>query len=172
VKFYDKGSSFKKKLLTMKKGDTIVASGLAGDFVLPKNKKKKLVFIAGGIGITPFRSMIQYLVDTKEARDVVLLYSNKRIQDIAYEDVFDKAEETLGIRSLYAITDPGSDIPALPNVIRTIDARTISQNIPDYKERIFYLSGPHGMVNAFQELLQSMGVKENHIKTDFFPGFA
>ena len=172
VKFYDKGSSFKKKLLGMQVGDTIVASGLAGDFVLPKDTKKKLVFIAGGIGITPFRSMVQYMIDKKEARDVVLLYSNKRIQDIAYEDVFDIAERTLGMKTLYAVTDPDADMPALPNVTRTIDARTISENIPDYRERTFYLSGPHGMVTAFESVLQSMGVKESQIKVDFFPGFA
>ena len=65
VKFYPNSSSFKKSLLFLNPGDKIVASQLAGDFVLPKDKNKKLVFIAGGIGITPFRSMIKYLLDTK-----------------------------------------------------------------------------------------------------------
>ena len=72
IRFYPEGSSFKKELISLKRGDIVVASQLAGEFVLPKNKKKKLVFIAGGIGITPFRSMIKYLIDKKEKRDIVL----------------------------------------------------------------------------------------------------
>lgn len=66
VKFYPNGSSYKHALSSMVSTDMIVASQLAGDFVLPKNPNEKLVFIAGGIGVTPFRSMIKYLVDTHE----------------------------------------------------------------------------------------------------------
>ncbi len=65
VKFYEKGSTFKKTLREMDPGHTIIAGQLSGDFVLPKDKNKKLVFIGGGIGITPFRSMIKYLIDMK-----------------------------------------------------------------------------------------------------------
>ncbi len=158
VKFHDKGSSFKKKLLSMKRGDSIVASGLAGDFVLPKNKNEKLVFLAGGIGITPFRSMIQYLIDTKDKRSVTLLYSNKTANDVVYREVFEEARRLLGIKTFYALA--------------RIDAKTITEQVPDYKDRIFYLSGPRSMVVGFEKLLESMGVKESNIKTDFFPGFA
>src|SRR5665647_631894 len=71
VKFYNKPSSFKKTLIRMKQDQEIVASQLAGDFTLPQDKNKKLVFIAGGIGITPFRSMIKYMLDKKEKREAV-----------------------------------------------------------------------------------------------------
>jgi ferredoxin-NADP reductase/Na+-translocating ferredoxin:NAD+ oxidoreductase RnfD subunit len=172
VKFYDNGSTFKKKLISMSKGETIVATGLAGDFVMPKNKKEKLVFIAGGIGVTPFRSQIQYLIDTKQKRDVVVLYSNKTVADIAYRDVFDRAEAELGIKTVYAITDEGTDISAVSRSVRMIDANTISQHVPEYRNRTYYLSGPRGMVTSFEDLLQNMGVAKKRIKTDFFPGFA
>ena len=158
VKFYNNGSSFKKKLLSLKRGDSIVASGLSGDFVLPKNKNEKLVFLAGGIGITPFRSMIQYLIDTKDKRAVTLLYSNKTVNDVAYREIFDRAQRLFGIKTFYALN--------------RIDAKTIVEQVPDYKDRKFYLSGPRGMVTGFENLLQSLGIKKNNIKTDFFPGFA
>ena len=54
-----------------------MASQLAGDFILPEDKNKKLVFIAGGIGVTPFRSMIKYLIDKNEKRDIIIFYSNR-----------------------------------------------------------------------------------------------
>jgi len=158
VKFYENGSSFKKKLLDMREGERIVATGLAGDFVLPKDKNKKLVFMAGGIGITPFRSQIQYLMDKKEARPIILLYSNKAADGIAYKETFDQAEKMLGIKTFYASA--------------RMDYKTIMEQVPDYKQRMFYLSGPRGMVESFERTLQLMGVKKSSIKIDFFPGFA
>ena len=171
IKFYPNGSSFKKKLLSMNAGEIIVASQLAGDFTIPRSKKKKLVFIAGGIGITPFRSMIKYLIDTKQKRDIVLLYSNKTPADIAYKNILDQAEKELGIKIIYTVTDkikPGT----WQGRTGYIDTRMIVQEIPDYSERYFYLSGTHGMVTTFDSVLQEMGVGKSHIKKDFFPGFA
>ncbi|NDE68258.1 oxidoreductase [bacterium] len=167
VKFYPEPSSFKKHLLEMGKDDVLVASQLAGDFVMPRDKQKKLVFVAGGIGITPFRSMIQYLVDTGEQRDIVLLYSNKKTEDIVYRDVLENARQKIGMKVVYVITDRESRGYTGP-----ITSQVIVSEIPDYAERYFYISGPHGMVVGFEGMLQSVGVKGSHIRTDFFPGFA
>lgn len=169
VKFYDPPSSFKLAFASMHPGDRIAASQLAGDFVLPKNTKRKLAFIAGGIGVTPFRSMIQYLVDRQEARSVVMLYSNKKISEIAYRDVFSRAQDILGIKTVYAITHEQVHFPGAHQ--GPIDEALILREIPDYRERLFYLSGPHAMVAAFEKLLHRMGVPGRNIKTDFFPGF-
>lgn len=172
IKFHQNGSTFKKQLLGLKEGETVAVSSLSGDFVLPKDKNKKLVFIAGGIGITPFRSMIQYMIDKNEARPVALFYINKKTTDISYREIFDRAEKNLGLKTVYAITNPDAEIPLSPNFVRVIDARVISEKVPDYKERTFYLSGPRGLVTAFDKILQAMSVKKNQIKKDFFPGFA
>ncbi|MEK7131808.1 MAG: RnfABCDGE type electron transport complex subunit D [Patescibacteria group bacterium] len=170
VKFYPQASSFKNSMMLLKPGDKIVASQLAGDFVLPKNKGKKLVFIAGGIGITPFRSIIKYLLDIKQKRDIILLYSNYSPADIVYKDVFDQGEQQLGIKTVYNITNT-----PYPDDWRGergfIDEQMIKRKVLDYKERIFYLSGSHNMVVAFDATLQKMGVKKWQIKKDFFPGF-
>src|SRR3989344_392585 len=98
IKFYEKPSSFKSTLLSLEQGDKIIASQLSGDFVLPKDKQKKLAFIAGGIGVTPFRSMIKYLIDKNEKRSVVMLYSNKTKEEIAYKDIFDQAQDKLSLK--------------------------------------------------------------------------
>ncbi len=171
VKFYPERSSFKNKMAGMNLGDTIIASGRAGDFILPKDKQQKIVFIAGGIGITPFRSMVKSLLDNNEKRSITLLYSNKTTADIAYKDIFDMAERRLGIKTVYAITDP-SQAPSDQRMKKgLIDKKFIMEEIPDYMDRIFYISGPHSMVSVFKETLKGMGVKKNQIKIDFFPGF-
>lgn len=170
VRFYAPESTFKRTLKEMSIGDTVTASHIAGDFVLPKDSKKKLVFIAGGIGVTPFRSMVQYMIDTKEARSVVLLYSNKTASEIAYKEVFNAAAHTIGMKTVYALTDEPTPVLGTHNGF--INGALIAKEIPDYKERIFYISGPHGMVTAFEKTLQEMGVSRFNIKTDYFPGFA
>lgn len=171
VKFYEKSSTFKKSLLAMDDKSEIIASQLAGDFLLPKNVNQKLIFIAGGIGITPFRSMIKFLMDKKEKRDIVLFYANKNSSDIVYKDVFEQAERTLGIKTIYSL----SDLTQIPldwtGKTGRINKQMIAQEVPDFKERTFYLSGPRSLITGFEEVLNEMGVRKGQIKTDFFPGF-
>ncbi len=173
IKFYPEGSSFKNKLLNMKVGkDTIIASQLAGEFVLPKDQNKKLVFMAGGIGVTPFRSMIKYLIDMKQERDIVMFYSNRTPADIAYEDIFNQAAVELGAKIIYAITDPLPPGEIWHGKTGFVDAKMVKIEVPDYLDRYYYLSGTHGMVETFEKMLLGMGVKSSHINKDFFPGFA
>lgn len=170
VKFYEPRSSYKRALGAMKLHDTISVSNLAGDFVLPKDTQKKLVFIAGGIGVTPFRSMVQHLIDTKDTRSVVLLYSNKTASEIAYKDVFDRAAREIGLKIVYALGNESNPVPG--TYAGVIDAALIAREVPDYKERTFYISGPHSMVTAFEKTLEEMGVSSLSIKADYFPGYA
>lgn len=170
VKFYEPGSSFKKKLLALQIGETISAAQLAGDFTLPKDTKRKLAFIAGGIGVTPFRSMVGHMLDERQSRDAVLFYSNKTAEEVAYYDVFERAREELGLKTIYTLTDDTRTFSGAYNGF--ITPSLIMREIPDYQERTFYISGPRSMVVAFEETLAELGVSPLHIKTDYFPGFA
>ena len=172
AKFYAPPSTFKKVLLAMKPGENILAGQLAGEFTLPKDVHQKLVFIAGGIGITPFTSMVTYLCDIKEKRDAVLLYTNRTEADIAYKEIFDRGAAEIGLRTIYALTDTATISPSWTGERGYITADMIRVKVPDYAEREFYLSGPHSMVVAFEKTLLDMGVKRRMIKKDFFPGFA
>jgi ferredoxin-NADP reductase/Na+-translocating ferredoxin:NAD+ oxidoreductase RnfD subunit len=168
VKFYPDSSAFKRGLGALEPGETIHASQLAGSFTLPADPDTKLAFLAGGIGITPFRSMLQYLLDQGETRPIIMLYGNERRQDIAYRDVIEAADRELGIRTVHALAK-GARRGEYPGYI---DARLVRAVIPDYRERIFYISGPQAMVSALRKMLRAMGVRRSQIKTDFFPGFA
>lgn len=169
VKFYPQGSSFKKAMAVMNNQTPIVGSQLAGDFVLPKDLNKKLVFIAGGIGITPFRSIIKYLLDMNQRRPIVLMYSNKIASEIMYADVWNSAQQNLDIKTVYTLTEQNP--PDWKGKLGRISPEMIEQEIPDWKERTFYLSGPHAMVNGFEQTLKGMGIGSKQIKIDFFPGF-
>lgn len=172
VKFYlNSSSSFKKKMLSLSSGDQISASSLAGDFVLPKDQNQKLVFIAGGIGITPYRSMLKYLMDAGEKRSIVLFYSNKYAQDVVYRDVFDQASSILGTKVIYTLTETDQIPLTWTGLTGRINEKMIREEVPDFSVRKFYLSGPHTMVENFERELLSMGIPRSQIKTDYFPGF-
>lgn len=173
VKFYPNASSFKTSLAQLNIGDTIIASQLSGDFVMPRNKNKKLVFIAGGIGVTPFRSMVQYLIDTKQTRNIAMIYANRTANDIAYKDFFDKAcLAPIGLKMIYTINDTKNISTPWLGYTGYINEQMIRSEIPDFQSRYFYISGPHSMVSAAEQLLKSLGVRSGQIVVDFFPGFA
>ncbi len=170
VKFYDPSSSFKRGLAHMQPHQTISVSHIAGDFTLPRDESHKLAFIAGGIGITPFASMTRHMLAEKKAPPTVLLYANRTKTDIAYKELFDRARAELGMKTIYALSNEPA--PPADAYAGTIDADLIRREIPDFAERMFYISGPHGMVDSFKHALRDMGVPLHRIKIDFFPGYA
>ena len=157
VKFYEPSSTYKKALKAMSPGDAIFAGQLAGNFTLPTTKTQKLLFIAGGIGITPFRSMIHSLTDASEPRDIVLLYVVSKESEVMYKDVFDAARE-LGVR--YEIITGTKMSPQL-----------VAKFVPDFIERTAYVSGPSSMVDTITAGLREAGIRRNRIKTDHFSGY-
>lgn len=170
VKFYEGPSTFKLCLASMKPGEVVYASQLAGTFTLPRDTNRKLAFIAGGIGVTPFRSMIQELIDRHEQRPIVMLYGNNKLAEIAYGDVFEQATQEIGLRVFYAVVQP--EVPGCAVHEGIIDEDLIQRCIPDYLERTFYVSGPRAMVVRFQNSLRQLGVPRSGIRVDYFPGFA
>ena len=171
VRFYDRPSRFKQTLLAIEPGHTLLAGQTAGDFTLPDNVKTRLVFIAGGIGITPFRSMVKFLLDTNTARDITLMYSNKTAEEILYTDIFDQARQRLGLKTVYTLTDPHGVPPNWAGAVGRIDEQSIVSTVPDYKEARFYISGPNAFVTSIESILHRLGIPRAHIVTDYFPGY-
>ncbi len=172
VKFFNNGSSFKESMLALEGNSMVSAAHLAGDFVMPNNPREKLAFIAGGIGITPYRSMIKYLLDKNQRRDVVLLYSSKHVDDLAYKSIFDKAKKELGIRVFYFLTGRNLKLDQDNFVEGRITPDRIKEHIPDFMERTFYISGTDSMVIDTKENLIKLGIPKNQIKNDYFSGYS
>jgi ferredoxin-NADP reductase len=170
VKFYPNPSTFKQGLLHLKPGHKILAGQLAGEFTLPRDVGQKLAFIAGGIGVTPFRSMVQDLVSRGERRDIIMFYGNNKVDEIAYRDVFDRAASSIALKSIYAVAEAGSGSRGFHEGF--IDKALIARMAPDFMNRHFYLSGPRAMVMRFEDVLAELGIPSSQIRTDFFPGFA
>lgn len=169
VKFHNHGSSFKQALLGLGDGAAVAFSPPAGDFVLPRDASRKLAFIAGGIGVTPYRSMVQYLLDSGERRPVTLLYAEKRPEEFVYLDVFEAARERLGLQLVCIAQEASADWSGQRG---RITEATIKAAIPDYQECLFYVSGSSVLVASVRRQLRTLGVSARHIKTDYFPGYA
>jgi ferredoxin-NADP reductase/Na+-translocating ferredoxin:NAD+ oxidoreductase RnfD subunit len=169
VKFYEPASSFKRALLAMKPGETMVAGHLAGDFTLPKDPSEKLVFIAGGIGVTPFRSMLKYLLDNRQQRDVVLFYMVNRADELAYKDVIADAKKS-GLRFIPIV---GADEAAKGwnGYSGRLSEDILRKEVPDFAERTYMISGPNAFVQAYKDLLRGQDIPAGKIVTDYFPGY-
>ena len=163
-------SEFKNEMLALAIGDKIYAAQLSGDFVLPHDKTQKLAFIAGGIGITPFRSMIQQMLDTKDFRTATLFYGGRSVSDIVYTDVFEKACNEVNVETIYTVDDTTAVSQGWNGNVGRITGEMIQSTMPDYKERLFYISGSHTLVTGVKKVLKKLGVTGSNIKTDYFPG--
>ena len=150
------GSTFKKALKNMKIGDKIIASKASGDFVLPADASKKIVFIAGGIGITPFRSITKYLLDTNQSGKIILLYGAKKKSDFVFKDIFDEAGQRFRMRTEY--------------INGSISENIIREKVEDLNS-LFYISGPEPMVENMEKILDNIGISRRNIELDHFPGY-
>ncbi len=170
VKFYDPSSSYKKELINLPEGRQVIAAQVAGDFVLPKNLKEPLVFIAGGVGIAPFRSMVQYIIDKNLQVNIILIYTNRTKEDILFANTFKEAEKN-GVKTIYNLTDIKSVPADWQGTTGYVTKELVEKEIPDYGTRKFYISGPQLMVQRFEQTLLDTGVSSKNIITDFFPGY-
>jgi len=162
-----RGSSYKRALADLDEGEIVIASQLSGDFVLPSDSSVKLGFIAGGIGITPFSSHLRYMADSGKAYDTALYYACNERTDLAYISDFVQLDLPL---SIVPVLNNGGETMGEESGFITVEM--LGRRTPDYLERTWYISGPPGMVNAYNGLLQAAGVPRKQIKKDFFPGLA
>lgn len=173
VKFNKPSSSFKKSLQALETGDTICGGEITGDFVLPKNKNKDLCFIAGGIGITPFISHLRALIDQNSKAKITLFYGNRSMEEIAYIDFLNDAQEKLDLKVVHTLpTLPDKKPKGLIIEEGRISKDLIQKYVTNCEATTFYISGPSAMVDYFKDNLKPIGINSSQIKTDYFPGFA
>lgn len=157
-------SSFKRALMNMPEGSGVTFSPPEGDFTLPKDEDTKLIFVAGGIGITPMHSMVSHLLQSGEARDIRLLYGVNTLEDAVFMETFDDYHVDVEL----VVTKPA---PSWNGATGRITAEQIITAAKDSDNYLIYLSGPEPMVETLDKDLKAKGVDKKHIKTDFFPGY-
>ncbi|MBN2517432.1 MAG: hypothetical protein JXB14_01155 [Candidatus Altiarchaeota archaeon] len=157
-------SEYSQGLRRLKTGDSAHIKGPFGDFIL--GDEKKIAILSGGIGITPFRSMLKYTADTGSDKDIVLLYSNRSPDDIAFKEELDGFGEKGNIKVVHTITGEDDSWTGLKG---RIDDDMVKKVVPDWRERTFYVAGPTKMVGVMEEILKRMGAEK--IRTENFPGY-
>lgn len=163
-------SSFKIAFNELSSGQKISFNGPFGNFVLT-DEPKPLVFLAGGIGITPFHSMIKYVADNKLDRQISLFVSWTNEEEMVYhEELKNISAQNKNILYVPTITHPEEN-PNWDGETGRIDNEKIKKYVSNFSNCTFYLSGPQTMVEAMEKMVGEMGISGEQIKTDKFPGY-
>ena len=165
-------SDFSCALAKLQAGDIIRIKFPLGKFVLDESCVKH-AFLAGGIGITPIHSMWQYAFDRKLGVDMILLYGNRSAEEIIFRDSFEEmAAKAQNFKVIFSLDTAGQCPAGWQGHCGYIDAAMIRQEIPDYKERIFYVCGPTGMVKKMVEILKTdLLIPEENIRRESISGY-
>jgi ferredoxin-NADP reductase len=162
-------TAFKQTLAELQVGDEVEVEPPKGDYVLPEDTSPHYVFIAGGIGITVFRSMLRYIADTGEPYRVTLVYSNRDRPSTPFLDELQTLESTIpGFRLVLTMTqDDGWEGES-----RYVSAELLSDQLEgELGEHTYLVAGPPAMVEAVVGQLSAAGVPEEQVLPDRFSGY-
>lgn len=161
-------SQFKQAFLNLKSGDQVTVSPPRG--ALKFNSEKPAVMIAGGIGITPFRSLLQSLKDEGSNNLITLLYANRNPQEIAFREEFDLLSSSMSNFQVRHIVSEKT--PDWTGDVGRIDQNYLTNVIQQHPtDTLFYIVGPPAMVKATKENLTQIGVTADRIIVEMFAGY-
>ncbi len=167
----DSESAFKRTLREMPLGGEIGLEEPRGRLALPEDVDRPLALLAGGIGITPFRSMIRHALDAETGHQIVLFYSNRTPEEALFLDELQDWEMDGAFRLVASMT-------RMQNSSRTWDGPTgrlnpdlVRQSLPEWEEAVYLISGPPPMVDALAGVLDEMGVDPGRIRPEKFSGY-
>lgn len=165
-------SSFKRTLRDQFSNIDIKIDGPFGSFTLQKNTERPAVFLMGGIGITPARSIILQATQELLSHRIYLFYSNRRPEDAVFlEDFRMAAEKNKNFTFIPTMTNlEGSQMP-WEGERGYIDQELLQKYLPDSKSPIYYTAGPIAMVNAMREILNTAGIDDDDIRSEEFAGY-
>ncbi|MCH7492908.1 FAD-dependent oxidoreductase [Patescibacteria group bacterium] len=165
-------SAFKRSLEQSQPGNRLTALGPFGKFGMPADTSIPLVFLAGGIGITPFRSMLKYSIDKKIPRDISLFYSNSCMKDSAYLNELQKwTDDNDFIKYTPTMTDKDHVEPEWTGSVGLITPELLRDNLPDIMRPNYLIVGPPGFVEAMGNLLHEQKINEDKILIEKFTGY-
>jgi ferredoxin-NADP reductase len=165
-------TAFKRVLKAMPAGGRVSLRGPAGKFTLDGADVRPAVFLAGGIGVTPFVSMLRDAAHSRLARDLWLFYSNRRPEDAAFLDEL-AALPNRHSRCRFVGTMVEMDKSSRPWKGETgfLDRAMLERHLKSLAAHVYYIAGPPGLVEAMQKMLTDAGVAQDAIRTDEFFGY-
>ncbi len=164
-------SAFKRALKALPEGASMRIDGPFGDLTLD-DAGRPAAFIAGGIGITPFMSMLRQAAHDRSPRRLFLAYSNRRPEDSAFLDELQELERrNERFRLMATMTDMGKSARDWSGETGLVDAELLKRLVGDLAAPIYYVVGPPAMVEAMQRTLSGAGIAEDRIRTEEFYGY-
>lgn len=162
-------SVFSKRLQALQEGDPLLIRAPMGKCVLHPDHNKVL-FLVGGIGITPVISMLEDIFEQGDIMDIVLIYANRHYQDVAFADMLTDWESRF---DKFKVVHAYSDCEVLDAKCEAgnISHEMLERRVFDYKDRMIYVFGPPAMVNAVKGICRELGCDDSSLLTETFVGY-
>jgi ferredoxin-NADP reductase len=162
-------SAFKRTLAELEVGDEVDVEEPKGTFVLPEDTDRPYVFVAGGIGITVFRSMLRFIADEQLPYRVTLVYSSRNRASAAFLDELAQLEQEIpGLHVVLTMTDE----PEWGGETRHVDERFLRDHLEDDLDRYtFLVAGPPAMSESVGDVIRAAGVPEDRVMVSKFAGY-
>ena len=165
-------SDFKRALAALAPGDTVGIDGPFGSLTLHNNRSRAAVFVAGGIGITPFVSILRQAAHDRSDRPLALLYSNRRPEDAAFLGELEALVRAhTNIRLLATMTEMSASSRRWEGETRLIDVELVNRVAAGLPSPIFYLAGPPAMVDGVRKTLAAADIDDDDIRAEEFHGY-
>lgn len=166
-------SSFKKALASLSEGSQVQFSGPRGMFIFDETDIRPRVFLAGGIGITPFHSMLLYINEKKLSIPITFFASFSTVADIVfYDELMNFQKENPNIKIVYTVSRPEESGEPWSGETGRISQELIKKYVGDISKALYMVAGPSAMVQAMFEIVQTMGgVPQDQIKKETFTGY-
>jgi len=170
IRIYE--SSFKKTLYKLQPGDEGHFFGPMGWFLLPKDEKEEKVFIAGGIGVTPFHSLLHFLSEKKRISPITLFASfPKRDEVLFYKEFEEISKKNKNIRVIYTLTQEAVVDPDWAGETGRVSHEFFKKYLSDIHKPVYYVVGSEETVAGIKAMLLELGIDEEKIQTEDFTGY-
>ncbi|MHB8526632.1 MAG: FAD-dependent oxidoreductase [Candidatus Acidiferrales bacterium] len=165
-------TAMKNSLKKIPLGTEIEVDGPWGDLKLHTRATRPGVFLAGGIGITPFRSIVLDAAKNKLPHKLWLFYSNHRPEDAPFLEELERAEQmNPNFKMIATMTEMAKSSRPWRGKTGLVDKAMLSEAIGNLSAPIYYIAGPGGMLNAMRKMLLDAGVNEDDIRAEEFAGY-
>lgn len=163
-------TAYKKFLRSLKSGDEVTLQSSGGMFILPEDTSKTIVFLAGGIGVTPVRSMVLAETRKNSPRKIYLFYSNRRPEDTVFLEEL-KNIKNGNFKLVPTMTEMANSDVNWNGEEGYITMKMIKKYVNDTRETLYFVVGPPGFVEAMGTVLRKAGIENSQIVTDEFHGY-
>jgi ferredoxin-NADP reductase len=165
-------TAFKRVLKNMPIGTAVKIEGPSGDLTLPNNSKRAVVLLAGGIGITPFRSMLVRAAKEKLPHRIFLFYSNRRPEDAPFlEELQILERENPNYKLIASMTEMEKSQQPWNGETGLINQEMLGRHLKSAETPIYFIAGPPAMVKGLHAMLNKAGVDDDDIRSEEFAGY-